>query len=73
VGDGPAPELVKQQFSQEGDDAALELVKQRVSEVGKGKCALGPFLFVLVIKCSTHYYELTSPHMSMSTGGCKAN
>jgi hypothetical protein len=25
----------------------------------KGKCALGPFLVVLVIKCSTHYYELT--------------
>jgi hypothetical protein len=25
----------------------------------KVKCALGPFLAVLVIKCSTHYYELT--------------
>jgi hypothetical protein len=33
----------------------------------KGKCTLGPFLFVLVIKCSTHYYVLTSPRMSMST------
>jgi hypothetical protein len=25
----------------------------------KGKCALGPFLVVLVIKCSTHHLELT--------------
>jgi hypothetical protein len=25
----------------------------------KGKCALGPFLVVLVIKCSTHLLELT--------------
>jgi hypothetical protein len=25
----------------------------------KVKCALGPFLVVLVIKCSTYYYELT--------------
>jgi hypothetical protein len=39
----------------------------------KGKCALGPFLVVLVIKCSTHYYELITPHMSMSTCVCNAN
>jgi hypothetical protein len=32
----------------------------------KGKCALGPILFVLVIKCSTHYYGLTSLRMSMT-------
>jgi hypothetical protein len=25
----------------------------------KGKCALGPFLVVLVIKCLTHHFELT--------------
>jgi hypothetical protein len=39
----------------------------------KGKCALGPFVVILVIKCSTHYYELTTSHMNMSTGVCKAN
>jgi hypothetical protein len=33
----------------------------------KGKCAIGPFLFILVIKCSTHYYDLTSLAMSIST------
>jgi hypothetical protein len=26
----------------------------------KGKCALGPFLVVLVIKCSTHHIGLTT-------------
>jgi hypothetical protein len=25
----------------------------------KGKCALGPFLSVLVIKCLTHHFDLT--------------
>jgi hypothetical protein len=25
----------------------------------KGKCALGPSLVVLVIKCPTHHFELT--------------
>jgi hypothetical protein len=25
----------------------------------KGKCALGPFLSVLVIMCPTHHFELT--------------
>jgi hypothetical protein len=25
----------------------------------KGKCALGPFLSVLVIKCLTHNFDLT--------------
>jgi hypothetical protein len=25
----------------------------------KGKCTLGPFLNVLVIKCLTHHFELT--------------
>jgi hypothetical protein len=34
----------------------------------KGKCALGPFLAILVIRCSTHYYGLTTPDMSMSIG-----
>jgi hypothetical protein len=33
----------------------------------KGKCALGSFLFVLMIRCSTHYYGLTTTHMSIST------
>jgi hypothetical protein len=39
----------------------------------KGKCTLGPFLVVFVIKFLTHYYELTTPHMSMSTCVYKAN
>jgi hypothetical protein len=38
----------------------------------KVKYALGPFLVVLVIKCSTHNFELIF-FMSMSTGTSKAN
>jgi hypothetical protein len=38
----------------------------------KGKCALGTILVVLVIKCSTHYHELTTSLMSMITCGCKS-
>jgi hypothetical protein len=39
----------------------------------KGKCVFGPFLVILLIKCSTHCYELTTSHMSMSRGVCKVN
>jgi hypothetical protein len=54
----------------------LEMVAKNAKKLNawvKGNCALGPFLVVLVIRCSTHYDELTTPHMSMSTGVCKAN
>jgi hypothetical protein len=43
------------------------------ASVWKGNVSLGHFYFVLVIKCSTHYFGLTSWCMSISTSIWKAN
>jgi hypothetical protein len=41
-----------------GDSGSGKTLASFVRSRLKGKCALGAFPVVLVIKCSTHYYEL---------------
>jgi hypothetical protein len=47
-------------------------INHQKGEIERGMCAWA-ISVVLVIKCSTHYYDVIYLPMSMSTGNCEAN